>query len=205
MATARNAQYGLFCLFFVLCPIGYAHGEGRPIFLAPQGYAAAQYVDTSGVSVADLNRDGLADVLISGHPLGHSSSTPLAILRANRVGGFDSPQLINVPQNNDGPIATGDLNGDGWPDVVQLALLQNPTLITVFLNDQHGDLQLASQFTVPGIFPNAALADVNGDKLPDLIVSTQAPLAIYVLRNAGGNFEPPVQVATPSPQPNPPI
>lgn len=174
----------------------YLAGQGPQTFLAPAGYFAARFADPSGIAVADFNKDGVGDVIISGNITGTTTSR-LAILKGRRDGTLDPPQILNLNDLAYGPLAAGDLNGDGWADLVQISYTQNPASVLVMSNDGRGNLQQTSSLTIPGIFPSLPiLADMNGDAKLDLVISEKDPTAIYVVNNVGGAFGSPVQVAS---------
>jgi hypothetical protein len=87
-------------------------------------------------------------------------------------------------------LATGDLNGDGWPDFVGADLA---THLTVFLNDTHGSFS-ASSIPTPGTrLWSVAIADFTSDSVPDIVAADESGLFLFV-GNGSGGFAPAVSV-----------
>jgi Bacterial Ig-like domain (group 3)/FG-GAP-like repeat/FG-GAP repeat len=91
-----------------------------------------------------------------------------------------------------GSAAFGDLNGNGVPDIVVANLLANPDnkpslTIAVML-----DFGLPVLYDPHGAYPDqVAIADVNGDGKPDIVVHTRAGVGV-LLGNGDGTFQPAV-------------
>ena len=134
------------------------------------------------MAVADFNKDGTPDIAVA-------TTTGVAILLGKGDGTFGEPV----------PLATGlplklfaaDLNRDGIADLIVLPA--DPDLkaapmfgaagnsVNVYLGDGKGGFKalppfpaLLSGFTPEGGFPNhMEVADLNGDGVPDLVITKQ--------------------------------
>jgi hypothetical protein len=164
------------------------------------------------LGLADFDQDGDLDLLTNGTGIylndGHGLFTPHPVLSA--VIGFPyslsgaSSAALWVPV-----LAIGDINGDGFPDVIESHNSSFPT-ITKWINQGNGVL-LATGFGIP--FTNnggpraLALGDVDADGDLDLVIS-RAPVTHYLfpptfqplllwLNNGAGTFTTaPAQIST---------
>jgi hypothetical protein len=146
-----------------------------------------------GVVSADFNNDSFADVvaLSSQQPSGRDTSNLKAYLSI-AAGEYSAPAL--TPDGNDPLyIATADLNGDGFKDVVTASFSDGA--LRVFLNDKlstgtfNAPLVLASQGA-----SQVAIADMNGDTLLDL-VAADFNVSLF-LQTSPGTFAAPISLYT---------
>jgi len=89
-----------------------------------------------------------------------------------------------------GSIAIADVNRDGKPDII-VANTEDET-ISVLLGDGNGTLQTCAGLSVPcGKGPNdIAVADMNGDGNPDLVIAnTGTPYLTILLGDGRGGFK----------------
>ncbi len=150
------------------------------------------------VVTADLNGDGIPDLVVK-------SSYGLTTLLGNGDGTFQTKPIYGYSGAT--TLAVGDLNGDGRPDLVvayggrSTAYGYTPPSVSVLLGN--GDGTFPSTFTVPtapyldatypvGYDPTAiAIADLNGNGIPDLIVANAGNNTVSVLMgNGDGTFQP---------------
>ncbi len=144
----------------------------------------------SALSAADVNGDGLLDLLIGNEPRGE-----LTVLLGDGRGGFRPAPGSPYPA---GPhpldIAVGDFNGDGRPDA---AIANHETSdITILLGDGAGGFAPAIGSPVfSGSRPHVhsvSAADLTGDGNLDLVVESADTDSVQVLAGDGrGRFASP--------------
>jgi len=153
----------------------------------------------SGAAAGDFNNDGKTDLAVTEEFAGK-----VAVL-LNSGSGLQLSGTFSSGGAVPGPIVAADFNGDGKLDlaVVNGAVLDpfTPGNVTVFFGDGHGAFTLAHTYSA-GAWPSSiAVADLNGDGKPDLVVtdrggdpsvSPRAAGAVYVFLNDGhGGFPAP--------------
>ena len=156
--------------------IGILVGKGDGSFQAPVSYDLG--ISAAHAAVGDLNGDGKPDLIATGciFPNGGACERAMVVLSGNGDGTFQSVVSYDlVPQ---GKIAiVGDLNGDGHADLVFASEFADPPrglgLITVLLGNGDGTFGPAHSYGTKGEFTDSvAIADINLDGIPDLIVSS---------------------------------
>ena len=115
---------------------------------------------TYGVVVADLNGDGIADLVTSNY-----GGTTISVLLGNGDGTFQPHVDYTVGALSFG-LAVGDLNGDGFPDVVVAS--GTNTLVSVLLGNGDGTLQPAQNYDTGGVPEYVVIGDFNRDGILDL-------------------------------------
>jgi hypothetical protein len=150
---------------------------------------------TSAPIIGDFDGDGRDDVIVNGPAT--ASGGPTVVLLLVQADGTLSA-LRSIP--NVSASAAGDVDGNGTIDLVGLEIGNSGIDCLVYLNDGHANFTPGP--SCPTIRSGAViswkLVDMNGDGLPDLLVSQQAPNAIYLLLNkGGGNFAPATVIAQP--------
>lgn len=127
------------------------------------------------VAAADLDADGDMDLVVA-----NSGSDHVTVLRGDGTGAFPDATTSQTGQYP-GFVETGDLNGDGWPDVL-VVLQQNGGIGTnasvVLLGTGGGELGAPVMLYEQPF----AVADLDGDGRPDLVgAHLREPSATYVL------------------------
>jgi sugar lactone lactonase YvrE len=93
-----------------------------------------------------------------------------ALLVDGGIGWLSSQTLAAA--NNPDFIATGDLNGDGIPDIVVAGV--NSETVTILLGNGDGTFTPAPNSVTEGNYAySVAVGDLNGDGIPDLAIATQ--------------------------------
>jgi hypothetical protein len=131
--------------------------------------------------VADFNGDGKLDVATDGV----DASEPLAILPGNGDGTFGAPIISYLSMS--GPMAVGDFNGDGIPDLAGGGW--------VFLGNGNFTFGAGISLTlIGGIFGEPAVGDFNGDGKLDvaMVGGFNSPGVSIFTGDGNGAFNAPV-------------
>jgi len=189
-------------------------------------FQAASTYETSGpmnaFAVADVNGDGKPDLVVAECTTNTCATGKVEVLLGNGAGGFQSSAIYPVVGFGPGSIAVADVNGDGIPDLLVASpyaayAIQMPFsgivgvcpgLVGVFIGKGDGTFQPETTYVSGGCEATVvAVADVNGDGIPDLVVTNCSdnttnpdctePGAVDVLLGKGdGTFEPAVSFAS---------
>jgi len=133
----------------------------------------------------DFNHDGKVDFATSGN----------LIALGNGDGTFQNPTYIvaNPPSLGFSGIAAGDINNDGWPDLV---LTSGVTTIVLLNNRRGGFTQIPTTFDAT--YGQPILADLNGDGNLDLVVQSTTPgSALVYVGDGKGIFTFQVELSSP--------
>jgi hypothetical protein len=180
-------------------------GNGDGTFLAAVHYSSGGFLPAS-VAVADVNGDGKPDLIVA-NQLGCNScaSGTVAVLLGKGDGTFQAAVSYNSGGTSADLVVVADVNGDGKPDFVVMnralcGSLCGDGQVGVLLGNGDGTFRAAVSYD-SGAYEgySVAVADVNGDGKPDLVVangSTTLCLGCGVstfgilLGNGNGTFKP---------------
>jgi hypothetical protein len=157
-------------------------------------------VDPPFIVAADVNGDGLADLIINSTGL---NSVGISVLYGQANGTLSAANQISTIESVNA-LAVGDVDGNGTPDLVTASCIPGSSMVTISIlsGDGHGNFQSpVTQQAIPGINGGPAyLADVDGDGKPDLVLGVVQPSgtvssAVW-LKNTGGSFAAPITLAS---------
>jgi hypothetical protein len=150
----------------------------------PNPGSLANTLDTQFVLVADLNGDGIPDLVLG--------SNFVSIYLGNADGTYSEGATISVQQApTSHPIVIADFNGDGIPDLG--IPLYGSNDIAILLGKGNGTFAAPVLASVPGsdiTIEQIVVADFNGDGIPDLAVIAAADTSTVdiLLGNGDGTF-----------------
>ncbi len=152
-----------------------------------------QHAHTHGLTVADINRDNKLDLITC-----NSTDNDISLAFGDGRGGFTRATQAYPVGPSPYPFATGDVNSDGWPDMVATATATGPSrreqlpfsrALTLLLSDGKGGFtprQLPLRTGEPWF---AAIAELNGDGRPDIVATHHDQSAMTVMLGDGrGGF-----------------
>jgi len=153
-------------------------GNGNGTFQAAVPYGSAWY--PMSVTVADVNGDGNPDLLVAGFLCGGAESCGdgfAGVLLGNGGGTFEPAALYGSGGFDPDSIAVADLDGDGTLDLVVANFFSDdmgdPGTVGVLLGNGNGTFQVAVPYGSGGYGAwSVAVADVNGDGKPDVVVAS---------------------------------
>lgn len=178
-------------------------GNGDGTFQAAVTYSSGGG-DATSVAVADVNGDGKLDLLVANScdTSGNSCNNDpppdgsVNVLLGNGDGTFQPAVSYDSGGKQTLSMAVADINGDGKPDL----LVANPCAANspscyeslpgsagVLLGNGDGTFQAAVTYSSSGEAVSVAVADVNGDGKPDLLLADGS--ADVLLGNGDGTFQ----------------
>ena len=138
------------------------------------------WANGNAAAVGDFNGDGNLDLAMS------SGANYLLVLPGTGNGAFIQPAMSTVFPNVEiglTSVVTADFNHDGYPD---LAITDSRfTIVSILLGAAGGGFQPAATYNAPEAYA-AAVADVNGDGNPDLILAGDSGASVMPGNGSGG-------------------
>ena len=153
------------------------------------GYATGGFPLTAPV-VADFNGDGLPDILVA------DDYYSFSYLKGYGDGTFRAALDFYSPTTDNGEacgweIATGDFNGDGYPDAVVGnwggSSCDSTVGITVFLSRGDGSFQPGVNYGSDGYLAFVTVADFNKDGILDIAAVDNSTSMVQIFTGNGSN------------------
>jgi hypothetical protein len=198
--------------------VGVLLGNGDGTFQAAVSYDAGYGPDS--VAVADVNGDGKLDLVVANYCTWEASCWPyyfgqggVSVLLGNGDGTFQTTVSYGAGGYEADSVAVADLNGDGKPDLA----VEDGNGVSVLLGNGDGTFQAPVSYGAGGsgvgearfnygdssIDHSVAVADVNGDGKPDLLVANYCGVDCttggsmgVLLGNGDGTFKAAVSYST---------
>jgi hypothetical protein len=151
-------------------------------------YASPVSISSAGtkagsLAVADFNGDGKIDIAVS-----NFVSNTVAVFLNQGAGALATPVVTTVQiPNGLGPLAAGDFNEDGKPDLVA-ATISGPEVALVLLGNGDGTFTRVADIPNSFGFLRGRVADLNGDKHLDFIGCGNGNIQA-ALGNGDGSFQ----------------
>jgi predicted dehydrogenase len=192
----RDGQKDIIVANYTSGTVSVLLGNGNGTFQAAANFSTGAGPDS--VAVADVSGDGKLDLVTTN--IGsfiHFFST-VSVLVGNGNGTFKAAQ--NFTANSEpAAVAVADVNGDGHPDLITAnkGTYDRPgSTVSVLLGNGNGSFQAARLFTAGSYPRSVAVADVNGDGKPDLVIanaythgSPAGGTVSVLLGNGNGTFK----------------
>ncbi len=169
---------GIICLFYI-----------QPILPQTVNFSAKTDFTTgttpNSEAIADLNGDGKPDIIVA-NPGSNTVSVFMNTTSPGATTATYSAKTDFITGTSPTTVAVADLNGDGKPDIV--VTNQGDNTVSVLLNTTSPGAATASFSAktdfATGTLPRAvAVADLNGDGKPDVVVTNQGDNTVSVLLN----------------------
>ncbi len=123
------------------------------------------------ISAADLDGDGIDDIIIHG-----------SVIDVVLSPGTERQPVLEEGQILSDTVTVGDFNGDGRPDLAAVSWLNDVSALRVFLNDGHGGMRLAWKTSLD-YGSTMSARDVDGDGKDDLVLGPYYPPGDFILEN----------------------
>jgi len=187
VAVASHDSYGVVLL------TGDGKGGLTQAPNSPVVMKAGEHPHTHGLAVADINRDNKLDLITC-----NNSDNDISLAFGDGRGNFTrAPHSFPVGPSPY-PFGVGDVNNDGWLDIVATATATGPLrreqlplsrALTLLLSDGKGGFAPQKLSIRTGEPWFAAIADLNGDRKPDIVATHHEQNALTVLIGDGrGGF-----------------
>jgi hypothetical protein len=151
-------------------------GNGDGTFQKAVTYTSGGYLAYS-LAIADVNGDGHPDVVVANFcvDIGCSERGSVGVLLGNGDGTFQAVTTYDSGAYSTDSVAVADVNGDGKPDLLVAnqcadAKCDKVGKIGVLMGNGDGTFQTVVSYPSGGYWARSvAVADVNGDGIPDLL------------------------------------
>jgi hypothetical protein len=155
--------------------LGVLLGNGDGTFQPVATYASGG-LDAESVAVVDLNGDGFPDlVVVNRQACDGCTNGGVAILLGNGDGTFGAAVTYSSGGAGAFALAVSDLNDDGYPDLAVTGTNGKQYangIVSILLGNGDGTFRTPVSFSTKGADPNSvAIADLDGDHRPDLVVT----------------------------------
>lgn len=187
-------------------PVGVLLGNGDGTFQPQVTYSWGSGGGVgwgSNLAVTDVNGDGKPDLVVatgnSNYPYGTGT---LAVLLGNGDGTFQTAVTYTSGGSYANTLATGDVNGDGMPDIIagNRCIASPCGTVSVLLGNGDGTFRFPVPYSPGGAQPySVSVADLDGDGKRDLVVTNMYACSNCTYGNLGvlfgngdGTFQPAV-------------
>jgi VCBS repeat protein len=178
----RNASFAAGSPAALLLLVLAIPAAADPLFSRGSSFDTGWY--PRGVAIADLDGDGHLDLVTA-----NQAANTVSILLGNGDGTFRARTDFEAG-GRPLSVAVADLNADGRPDLAVAGEGYDPDYagrISVLLGNGDGTFGTRTQYGVPQWPQAVAIADMNGDMRPDLVVPSGNPTnKLSVLPGMGG-------------------
>lgn len=196
-ACGNDGEYG--CM---IGSLGVLLGNGNGTFRAAVNYASGGY-EADSIAVGDVNGDGNPDLVVGDQCSASGDCNGVAgVLLGNGNGTFQPAVAYESGGYEAQSVVVTDVNGDGKPDLEVANLCAssdctNGGAVGVLLGNGDGTFQTAVSYGSGGQDAESlAVADVNGDGKPDLVVANGDGSVGVLLGNGDGTFQAAVSYAS---------
>jgi len=175
--------------------LGVLLGNGDGTFQPAVTYDSGGYY-AQAIAIADLNGDHKLDIVVI-----NEGSYSVGVLLGNGDGTFQPVVICDSGETDPWSVAVADVNGDGKPDILVANTCSDPDCdgtVGVLLGNGNGTFQATVIYSSGGRGAvSVAVADVNHDGKPDLLVAnecggncsqTEGAVAV-LLGNGNGTFQ----------------
>jgi hypothetical protein len=167
-------------------------GGGRTVFRHARGapFTASRRVyryNKRRLHLLDVNRDGDLDVVTENR----RGQYAFRVLLGNGHGQFAAGPVLRVKPVREGyTLGFGDVDRDGDVDVVTWVSSPETGRLDIHLSNGRGEFRSVRRFalSLPPTYRIEAVADVNSDRRPDLVLSHRGALVSVLLNRGRGRF-----------------
>lgn len=156
--------------FQVLMGNGDGTFQGAPLY---PGFGMTQTAGVRSFAYGDLTGDGKVDLLGQSASISDTTQKSLSVLKGNGFGKFAQGPVSPLQSPDEFDVHAADMRGNGKLDALTIgstSATDTTPALHVYFAKGGGSFEIGSAYTLPGQPSNFAVADINGDGKPDVVV-----------------------------------